>query len=543
MIKLSDYVFDHIAKLGVKTVFMLPGGGCMHLVESLGANNDLRYICNLHEQAAAIAADAYAQYTNKLGVALVTTGPGGTNAITGVAGAWLDSSPVLIISGQVKTADLSVGRNIRQMGFQEIQIVDLVKPVTKYAALVTDPMSIRYHLEKAIHLAISGRPGPVWVDIPLDIQAAVIDENSLPGFEPNSETTQDEASRAKISEQAGRAIEILNKAKRPVILAGNGIRLAGALDEFKSAINKLNIPTLLTWKAIDYLDERDPLFAGRPGAIGQRGANFTQQNSDAILIIGARLDHGQTGYSHVNFARGAVKIMVDVDRYEIDKMDMPIAEKINADAKMFLSEFVTQLEKVSLADHSEWLSQTQKWKAKYPLITKEHWDRSDHVDLYALVDALSGEMTCDDLLIPGSSGQCSELTMQAFKVKIGQRIFNTEGLGPMGFGLPAAIGGCIASGGRRVICVDGDGGFQMNIQELELLNRFQLPVKVFVLNNQGYGSIRNSQSNYFNRHFVASSPESGLTLPDTCKVASAYNLPTCRINGNDSLRGRIKEIL
>jgi len=224
-------------------------------------------------------------------------------------------------------------------------------------------------------------------------------------------------------------------------------------------------------------------------------------------------------------------------------MDMPIMEKINADAKIFLSEFVSQLENISLKDHSKWLLQTQKWKNKYPLITKEHWNRNDFVDLYALIDALSEEMTCEDLLIPGSSGQCSELTMQAFKVKLGQRIFNTEGLGPMGFGLPAAIGGCISSDGRRVVCVDGDGGFQMNIQELELLSRFQLPVKIFILNNQGYASIRSSQKNFFNGHFVASSPESGLTLPDTCKIASAYNLPNCRIENNNSLRSRIKEIL
>ncbi len=541
--KLSDYVMQFVADQGVSHVFMLPGGGCMHLVESLGSQPRLKFVCNLHEQASAIAADAYAQCTGRLGAALVTTGPGGTNAITGLAGAWLDSTPVLVLSGQVKRADLATGKGIRQMGFQEIPIIDLVKPITKYAAIVMDPQTIRYHLEKAVHLALTGRPGPVWIDIPLDVQAALIDERALAGFDPAAEGLAPAAATPALKEQVRRALEILNASERPAILAGNGVRLASAIPEFTAAARALNIPVLLTWKALDFLADDDPLFAGRPGAIGQRAANFTQQNADALLVIGARLDHGQTGYNHPNFARGAKKIMVDVDAAEIAKMEMPVAEPVAADARLFLAELLDQLRTARAADHAPWLARVRAWQRQYPVITAEHWTRTDAVDLYALMQSISEAMTADDQLIPGSSGQCSELTMQAFQVKLGQRVFNTEGLGPMGFGLPAAIGGCIAAGNRRTVCIDGDGGFQMNIQELELLHRFQLPVKIFVLNNQGYGSIRGSQNNYFGGHYVASDPSSGLTLPDTCKVAAAYGLPTCRLSSNSGLREKVREIL
>ncbi len=543
MIKLSDYVMNFVAAQGVTDVFMLPGGGCMHLVESLGSHPKLKYVCNLHEQASAIAADAYAQYHNRLGVALVTTGPGGTNAITGVAGSWLDSIPVLVLSGQVKRADLCEGKGVRQMGFQEIPIVKLVQPVTKYAAVIMEPESIRYHLEKAVFLAKAGRPGPVWIDIPLDVQAAMIDESGLKGFDPASEGLAKKPVAPDLDLQVKRILQLLGKAKRPVVLAGNGIRLANGLELFERAVRALGIPVLLTWKAIDFLSDDDPLYVGRPGAIGQRGANFALQNADFVLSIGARLDHGQTGYSHVNFARGAVKVMVDVDGSEINKMEMLLAERVVTDARDFLNELLVQSTRSPVSAPATWVARCKDLQRQYPLITQDNWGRTDAVDLYVLVDVLSELMTSQDLLIPGSSGQCSELTMQAFKVKRGQRIFNTEGLGPMGFGLPAAIGGCVASGGRKTICLDGDGGVQMNIQELETLHRLQLPVKLFILNNQGYGSIRISQKNYFKGHYVASDTSSGLTLPDLCKVATAYGLPTCRLTGNEGIRDLVREIL
>lgn len=363
MIKLFDFVMKFIAGQSVRHVFMLPGGGAMHLVDSLGRNKDLTHICNLHEQACAIAAEAYSQYTNNLGVALVTTGPGGTNTITGVAAAWLDSTPVLFLSGQVKRADMIGDRGVRQVGFQEIDIVSLVRPITKYAVTVMEPSSIRYHLEKAVYLAKQGRPGPVWIDIPLDVQAAMIEENDLQAFEA-CEMPQNIEVEA-LADKVSRAIELLNKAERPAILAGNGIRLSNALEEFTRLIEQLGIPVLTTWKAADYLAEDHPLYAGRPGAVGQRGANFTQQNADWLLVLGARLDLGQTAYSHANFAPRAHKVMVDVDAAEIGKMQMPIAVPVCADAGDFIREINRRLPGIHLPDWSGWLRQCKQWHISY----------------------------------------------------------------------------------------------------------------------------------------------------------------------------------
>jgi acetolactate synthase-1/2/3 large subunit len=541
MKKLSDYVMDFIADQGVKDVFMLPGGGCMHLVDSLGRNSRLRFICNLHEQACAIAAEAYGQYTNQLGVALVTTGPGGTNALTGLAGAWLDSTPCLIISGQVKRADLVGDRGVRQMGFQEINIVKLASSLTKYAVLVTDPASIRYHLEKAVYSAKSGRPGPVWIDIPLDVQATMIDENTLPAFNPLESASVTDPSLLR--QQVSRLIELLSESERPVILAGNGIRLSDAQDDFVRMIELLKIPVLTTWKAMDFLSETHPLYAGRPGAIGQRAANFAQQNSDFFLSIGARLDYGQTGYNHNNFARAARKILVDIDPAELNKMSTPIDVSIAADAKAFILEFMKQADSLLLKNRSAWLARCKDWQVKYPVVLPEYWKEQGYVNPYVLVDALSDEMSANDLLVPGSSGASSEVSMQAFRVKEGMRIFNTEGLGSMGFGVPASIGGCIASNGKRTVCIDGDGGFHMNSQELETIRRLNLPIKLFVLNNNGYGSIRATQRSYFQGRYVGIDPQSGLTLPNVSKLGEAYGIKTRQLLDHTDLKLKVREIL
>ena len=540
MTKLSDYVIQFIENLGVKHIFLLPGGGSMHLVDSVGRSEKLDYICNLHEQACAIAADAYGQYTNNLGIALVTTGPGGTNTLTGVGAAWLDSTPMLIISGQVKRSDMVGNRGIRQMGFQELNIVELVKSVTKYAVTVTNPEEIRYHLEKAVSLAKNGRPGPVWIDIPLEVQATIIDEKQLISFR---DEVYEQVNPDKLNEKVSHAIKLLNKSQRPVVLVGNGVRLADGIKEFLKLIDLLQIPVLTTWKAIDFLAEDNPLFAGRPGAVGQRGANFTQQNSDFILIIGARLDFGQTGYNHKNFARAAKKVMVDIDPNEIKKMDMSIDVPICGDAKVFIQELIRQRDRIETVDRKKWLKKCKEWQAIYPIILPEYWRQEDYVNNYVLIDVLSEEMSENDLLIPGSSGACSEVTMQAFKVKYGQRIFNSEGLGPMGCGIPASIGGCIASGGKRTVCIDGDGGFFLNVQELETVRRLNLPIKFFVLNNQGYASIRTTQKNYFEGRFVASDPASGLTLPNTIKIADGFGIPSIHIKNQKDIREKVREAL
>jgi acetolactate synthase I/II/III large subunit len=540
--KLSDYVMDKVAQTGVKHVFMLPGGGCMHLCDSLGSHPGLAYTCNLHEQATAIAADAYGQYTNNLGVALVTTGPGGTNALTGVAAAWLDSTPCLFLSGQVKRADMKGDRGVRQMGFQEIDIVRMAEPITKYAFTVIDPTTIRFHLEKALYLARNGRPGPVWIDIPLDVQAANVEEAAMRSFDPAEVDAPVDPDAVRAA--AAKVVELLQTAQRPVLLVGNGIRLDRALESFQSLLDVLKVPLLTSWKALDYVADDHPLYVGRPGGVGQRGANFTQQNSDLIIIIGARLDFGQTAYVHPNFARGADKVVVDIDAAEIGKLQMDVAVPVVSGAGAFmdaLREAITAA--APLPDYSSWLAKAHEWQRKYPVCLPEYRAITDGVSNYVLIEELSKQMQPEDLLIPGSSGACSETTMQAFRCKAGQRVFNSEGLGPMGFGIPAAIGGCVASGGRKTVCLDGDGGVVMNIQELEVVRRLNLPIKFFILDNNGYGSIRQSQNAYFNGRFVASEPSSGLTLPDMTKVAGSYGIESCVIHNHDELEAGLRAVL
>ncbi|MBC7189760.1 thiamine pyrophosphate-binding protein [Candidatus Aerophobetes bacterium] len=541
MIKFSDYVMDFIANLGVETVFLLPGGGCMHLVDSLGRNNRLNYVCCLHEQAAAIAADGYAQFRNDIGVALVTTGPGGTNAITGVAGSWIDSTPLLIISGQVKRKDMMAGKGVRQMGVQEVDIVSLVKPITKYAVTITEPETVRYHLEKAVYMAKSGRPGPVWIDIPLDVQASMIDGNSLKGFVPESE--KKEQSTKHLRDIVREVINLLNHAHRPVILAGRGIRLAKAEKEFLTLIEKLKIPVLLTWRLVDILPEEHELNFGRPGAIASRYANFILQKSDLLITIGARLDLVQIGYDYRRFAPEAKKIIVDIDESEIRKIDTEIDIPVVSDAGDFIREFLRQINSVKDINREHWLKRCKQWKEKYPVVLPEYLKNSGYVNTYALIDVLSELLTKDDLIVPGSSGSCSEITYQAFRLKKGQRLINSPGLGSMGFGLPQSIGVCIASGGKRTVCIVGDGGLQHNIQELETLKRLNLPVKLFVLNNNGYAAIRNTHRRFFEGRLVCCDPSSGLTLPDTCKIARAYGLEATRISNQRNLKDKVKRVL
>jgi acetolactate synthase-1/2/3 large subunit len=540
-LKLSDYVAKFVAGAGVKHVFMLTGGGAMHLNHSFGFCPGLEHVCNLHEQACAIAAEAYAKITNNLGVALVTTGPGGTNAITGVAGAWLDSTPCLFISGQVKRADLKGSLGVRQLGVQEVDIVSIVSSITKYAVTVMEPSSIRYHLEKAVHLATSGRRGPVWIDIPLDVQASQINPNSLlPFLEARQEETPDGRLPAKVSE----VVRLLNESERPVLLAGNGIRLADGQPELLRVVDQLGIPVLVaTSLGIDLVPDDHPLFFGRPGPIAPRGANFTLQNCDLLVSVGARLDMAMTGYAHEKLARGAKKVMVDIDRAELQKMRTHIHVPIEGDARAFLDELLRQSGEVRPADRSAWISRCREWKARYPVVLPEHRNQKELVSTYYFSEVLSEELTGDDVVTACSSGNAVELFHLVLKAKAGQRVIHTRGLGAMGFGIPAAIGACLAAGRRRTICLDGDGGFQLNIQELETVRRLQLPIKFFVINNDGYASIRISQSNYFNGQLAGADPSSGVTLPDLQRVASAYGLKAVRIETQGNLRQDIRAVL
>jgi acetolactate synthase-1/2/3 large subunit len=538
--KVSDYLVDRVADLGVRHVFFVPGGAAMHLNDSLGGCSRLEFVANLHEQASAIAAEGYARVTNDLGVAMVTAGPGGTNAVTGVAGAWLDSSPVLFLSGQVKRADLKGDTGLRQLGVQEIDIVSIVRPITKYAVTITDPAQARFHFEKAIHLARSGRRGPVWLDVPLDVQASQIDPAGLAGYEPDEQNQ--EAGSERLPARVSRVLEMLDGAQRPVLLAGNGIRLAGAAALFRDLIDRIGIPVLTTWLGLDLLPDSHPLMIGRPGSVAPRGANFALQNADFLLSVGARLDMALTGYAHNRLARAARKVVVDIDPAEIRKLKTRIEEPIVSDAGAFLRQLDGQLGERPAPGWQSWVERCQRWKESYPVVLPEHRSRRDTVSTYAFSEALSEELAEGDVVVSGSSGSAIEIFLLAFRVKEDQRVFHNRGLGAMGFGLPHSIGACLASGRRRTVCVDGDGGFQFNIQELETVSRLDLPIKFFVLCNEGYSSIRTSQNRYFHR-LVGADSSSGMTLPDLTKVASAFGLPTARISGGADLRRQIRHIL
>ena len=542
--KLSDYIFETVSQRGARHVFMLPGGGCMHLVDSLGRHPKLEFVTVLHEQAAAIAADAYAQYTNNLGVCLVTTGPGGTNAITGVLGSWNDSTPVLVLSGQVKRSDLMDGYGVRQMGPQEADIISIVRPITKYAVSVRDPSEVRFHLEKALYLATHGRPGPVWLDVPLDVQAADLDPASLRGYEP--EPAPAGTSGVELRGRAGAALDRLARATRPVVFAGNGVRLAKAQPAFEALIERLQVPVLLTWKALDFLPEDHPLLVGRPGIVAQRAANLAQQNADWMLVLGNRLDRLQTAFNPQWFARAAHKIVVDIDGAEIAKQGFADVDPVIADVSAYLDAMHAELDArggVPFRDDAGWRERTQDWKRRYPVMRPEYRMETGGVNLYVLMDALSSALAPGDLFVPGSSGACSEVAMQAFPSRRGIRVFNTEGLGPMGFGPPAALGACVASGRKRTVCVDGDGGFAMNFQELETIRRLALPVKIFVLDNGGYGSIVATQSRYFDGRLYGSVPEFGLTLPDPCRVAEAMDIATAHVESHEALPQVLRSVL
>lgn len=542
--KLSDYVIKYLEQLNVKHMFMLPGGGAMHLNDSLGNSDKIQYVVCLHEQACAIAAEAYARVTNQPSLLMVTTGPGGTNALTGVAAAYVESTPMIVLSGQVKIADQIRDQGIRQQGMQELDIVSIVKPVTKYAVMVTDPQTIRYHLDRAVHEATTGRKGPVWLDIPLDVQATQIDETTLAGWQPDQEDLQNiSAKNERLERQVLQVIDELNQAKRPVLLAGNGIRLAEAIPQFEELVETLGIPVLTTWNGIDLMDENHPLFFGRPGGMGQRYANFVQQNSDFFLSIGARMNLLQTGYNFDGFARAAVKIMVDIDEPELHKINVRPDIAVCADAREFIECLLAHKDLIQKREDAEWLAYARRMKEKYPIVLDKYWQQAEEVNTYALLDVITEQMRADDIYVSGSSGTCIDVSMQTFRVKKGQRVFSTKGLASMGFGVPATIGACLAGGRRRTVCVNGDGGFQMNIQELETIHRLHLPIKIFVLNNHGYAQIHATQKNIFAGHYVACDADSELTLSPISDVANAYRLKTVQIHNNTQLQEKVAEVL
>ena len=529
MIKLSDYVVQKMADWGVRHVFMMTGGGAMHLNDSIGREGRLHYICQHHEQAAAMAAEGYARITGTPGVVNVTTGPGGINALNGVFGAWTDSIPMLVLSGQVKrqTCMATSGtRGLRQLGDQEVDILSMVCGITKYSALVADPSTIRYHLERAWHLCNSGRPGPCWLDIPIDVQSAMIDEDTLKGYDPAEDALPHDAVLLH-----GQCVEIARRiaqAKRPVVLAGTGVRLSSEFANFEKLIRRLGIPVTTAWTH-DLIAGDDPLYGGRPGTIGDRAGNFTVQNADLVLVLGSRLNLRQVSYNWESFAPRAFKIQVDVDPAELTKPLVHPDLAVVADLREFLPGLLKALDDQGYqAHHQEWVAWCRERVKRYPVVQPRQRTQSSPMNPYHFMELLSEMMADDDVVVCGNASACI-LPYQVMKIRMGQRLISNSGSASMGYDLPAAIGAAVARGGGRVLCLAGDGSLMLNIQELQTVVHHKLPVKIFVLNNGGYLSIRSTQKNFFGR-VMGESAASGVSFPDFVKVAAAYGLNARRVS-------------
>ncbi|MDR1995096.1 thiamine pyrophosphate-binding protein [Azonexus sp.] len=533
--RLADYLMARLADAGAEHVFLLPGGGAMHLNDALVCEKRLHPVPCHHEQACGIAAEAWSRVRELFGVCLVTTGPGATNAVTPVAGAWIESLPLLVISGQVKRADRLNGRPLRQGGVQEVDIVPMVRSVTKYAVTVDDPQQIRFHLEKALYLMRNGRPGPVWLDIPLDVQAARIDPDDLLAYVPPAATET-----ADLAAAVAEVVARLEQAQRPLILAGHGVRIAGAAQDFVALAERLGMPVVTTWNALDLLPFDHPLNIGRPGVVAARAPNFAVQNCDLLIAIGSRLDNIITAYNPKGFARAAHKIAVDVDADELERLAADVDQRIVADAGAFIRELAGRARPATCRP---WLSRCQDWKRRYPAEEGRVFPASGPLSHYHFISALSDCLPPDIIVSTGSSGLAIEVFYTAFRNKPGQRVFLTSGLGAMGYGLPAAIGACLAGGGRPMVAIESDGSLQLNLQELGTLQAQRLPITLIILNNGGYASIRNTQRNYFASRFVGTGPEAGLLLPDLAAIAAAYDLPYTRIDDAAGLSAALRGVL
>ncbi|MFH0710526.1 MAG: thiamine pyrophosphate-binding protein [Pseudomonadota bacterium] len=538
MIRVADYIANTLAQHNdtAKTVFMVSGGGNMHLIDALGKHDGLEYVCNHHEQACTFATEGYARLSNKIGIAYVTTGPGGTNAITGVYSAWVDSIPTLTISGQVKfqtTIASQLELNLRQLGDQEGNIIAMVKPITKYAVMITDKNSVRFHLEKALYEAKHGRPGPVWLDIPLDIQSAMIEESDLVGFISPPKSVYD----TKITD----VVAMLHTAKRPVIIAGNGIVLANAREQFLELIEKLQIPVVSSFARYDMVNDDHPFGFGRFGTIGHRSTNFIVQNSDLIIAIGARLNIRAISYNWEYFGREAQKIVVDIDPAELEKHTLSIDVKINADAKIFISDLKKATEQNPLPSYEPWVQRCRVYREDFPTIIPERRDVKDFVDSYFFFHTLSDIVKNNEVFV-FANATASVSSYQSLVTKGNQRIIENSGCAAMGYDLPAAIGACLANNRQSIVCVTGEGSLQMNLQELQTIIHYNLPIKLFVLNNNGYSSIRNTQNNFFNGFRVGSDIGSGVSFPDIGKISMAYGFKTFKIENQDNLLDTISKI-
>lgn len=545
-IKVSDYISEFLVKNNISHVFTVTGGGAMHLNDSLGHQKGLKCIYNHHEQACAIAAESYARIHNKIAAVCVTTGPGGTNALTGVVGGYLDSIPMLIISGQVRydTTARSTGLKLRAMGDQEFDICKAVESMTKYCEMIIDPKKIRYCLEKAIYIAYNGRPGPCWLDIPLNVQGAYIETDELEEYNP------DEYAKTlppKVNDEIiGLIIDKIKKSNRPVLYAGNGIRLSNGYKEFKNVIEKLNIPVITAWDSIDLIPDEHPLYVGRAGIMGDRAGNFAVQNSDLVISIGCRLSIRQVGYNWKTWAREAYKIAVDIDQNELEKPTLNIDMKIWADAKDVLNKLDKEIDNDSkLFANNEWLNICSNWKKEYPVVLPKHYKNIDGMaNVYYFIKELSSRLKEKQITVVGNGSACV-VGSHAYVIKPEQRFIINSAIASMGYDLPAAIGAAYAKeNDMDIICVTGDGSIQMNLQELQTIIHHKMPIKIFIINNNGYHSIRQTQNNLFNNKLVGIGPESGdLSFPDMSKIANAYGYPYISASKNEEIPETIEKVL
>lgn len=549
--KVSDYIAEYIAQWGIQDVFTVTGGGAMHMNDAFGHHPKLHCTYQHHEQACAMAAEAYARLGNKMAAVCVTTGPGATNAVTGVLGGWMDSIPMIVFSGQARYATTveASGLPLRSMGVQECNIVPVVKPLTKYAHMVIRPEEIRYHLEKALYLAVNGRPGPVWLDIPLDVQGAVVETDELPSYDPSENPEQ---KPAEISQEIiDQILDKIQNSSRPVLSPGNGVRLAGASEEFHQLAELLGVPVVTGMSSVDAMEYDHPLFVGRSGGTGTRPGNFALQNSDVLLSIGNRQGFAQTGFQFQDWARESYTILNDIDENELKKPSLHVSLPVCGDAGELIRKLIRSArirgasEEKPLFQGQAWREQCLLWKEKYPVVTEKHYETAEEgcTNIYAFYEELSKAMKEDQNLMV-SVGTSRVAGSQTFKVKKGQRFITNPNTASMGFCLPGAIGVCIASGKKPVVCVTGEGSLQMNIQELQTIIHNRLPVKLFVINNQGYHSIRQTQQTYFGEPLVGVGEESGdLSFPDLSRLAPAYGFPYDCIRSSEELEEKINKTL
>lgn len=539
--RVADYIAQTLVAHGIDYVFMVTGGGAMHLNDAFGRNKAIKTVCCHHEQTCAMAAEGYFRASGKVAAVNVTTGPGGTNAVTGVFGAYVDSIPMIVVSGQVKWETLVRSTNLplRQLGDQEVDIVRMVEGISKYAALIQDPKTIRYHLERALHLALSGRPGPVWLDVPINVQATDINPAELQGYDPTEDAIAWESS--DLSSAVSEVVRRLKAAERPVLYAGTGVRLSGQYELFMQLVSRLGIPVVGAWNSNDLIPNDHPAYAGRPGSIGDRAGNFTVQNADLLLVLGCRLNIRLVSYNWEKFARQAFKIMVDADAAELKKPTLNIDLPIHADLRSFLPA-LSEATSDWKVRHTAWLAWCRERVSRYPAVLPEYWESTEKVNPYCFMDRLSESLDENEVIICGDGTACVT-AFQTIKIRRGMRLFHNSGCASMGFDLPAAIGSSIARPGQRIVCLAGDGSIMMNLQELQTIAGRNLPIKVFVLNNCGYHSIRQTQSNFFADNIVGCGTDSGLSFPDFGKIAHAFGLPFRRCSRHQDLDTTIKGTL